>query len=146
MTKNQAFTILQRYGGIRAARIITENTKKLSKIKGIEINTSPNSCIPGIVNFSVIGYNVEVFIRALSLKGIYVSSRSVCSVEQKDQVSSTLFAMKKDINICTSSIRVSFDKELTTDEIDYFVESVKEHSAKRIDKIVDSVIDNILEE
>ncbi len=33
MTKNQAFTILQRFGGIRAARIITENTKKLSKIK-----------------------------------------------------------------------------------------------------------------
>lgn len=104
----------------------SELIEKLSKIKGIEINTNPNSCIPGIVNFSVIGYNVEVFIRALSLKGIYVSSRSVCSVEQKDQVSSTLFAMKKDINICTSSIRVSFDKELTTDEIDYFVESVKE--------------------
>ena len=104
----------------------SELIEKLSKIKGIEINTNPNSCIPGIVNFSVIGYNVEVFIRALSLKGIYVSSRSVCSVEQKDQVSSTLFAMKKDINICTSSIRVSFDKVLTTDEIDYFVESVKE--------------------
>ena len=64
--------------------------------------------------------------RILSLKGIYVSSRSVCSVEQKDQVSSTLFAMKKDINICTSSIRVSYDKALTTEEIDYFVESVKE--------------------
>lgn len=104
----------------------SELIEKLSKIKGIEINTSPNSCIPGIVNFSIIGYNVEVFIRALSLKGIYVSSRSVCSVEQKDQVSSTLFAMKKDINICTSSIRVSFDKVLTTEEIDYFVESVKE--------------------
>lgn len=104
----------------------SELIEKLSKIKGIEINTSPNSCIPGIVNFSVIGYNVEVFIRALSLKGIYVSSRSVCSVEQKDQVSSTLFAMKKDINICTSSIRVSFDKVLATNEIDYFVESVKE--------------------
>ena len=87
----------------------SELIEKLSKIKGIEINTSPNSCIPGIVNFSIIGYNVEVFIRALSLKGIYVSSRSVCSVEQKDQVSSTLFAMKKDINICISSIRVSFD-------------------------------------
>lgn len=104
----------------------SELIEKLSKIKGIEINTNPNSCIPGIVNFSVIGYNVEVFIRALSLKGIYVSSRSVCSVEQKDQVSSTLFAMKKDINICTSSIRVSFDKVLATNEIDYFVESVKE--------------------
>lgn len=31
MTKNQAFTILQRAGGIRAARIITENTQKLSR-------------------------------------------------------------------------------------------------------------------
>ena len=33
MTKNQAFAILQRAGGIRAARIITENTKKFSRIK-----------------------------------------------------------------------------------------------------------------
>lgn len=33
MTENQVFAILQRYGGIRAARIITENTKKMSKIK-----------------------------------------------------------------------------------------------------------------
>lgn len=31
MTINQAFTILQNAGGIRAARIITENTKKFSK-------------------------------------------------------------------------------------------------------------------
>ena len=40
----------------------------------------------------------------------------------------------------TRSYIISFknDKE--------FVENVKEHSAKRIDKIVDSVIDNILEE
>ena len=33
MTKNQAFAILQRAGGIRAARIITENTEKISTIK-----------------------------------------------------------------------------------------------------------------
>lgn len=38
MTKNQAFTILQRSGGIRAARIITENTKKLSTIKVLYIS------------------------------------------------------------------------------------------------------------
>ena len=31
MTINQAFTILQNAGGIRAARIITENTKKFSR-------------------------------------------------------------------------------------------------------------------
>lgn len=36
MNRNQAFTILQRAGGTRAARIITENTKKISGI-GIRI-------------------------------------------------------------------------------------------------------------
>ena len=33
MKINQAFTILQKSGGIRAARIITENVKKLSGIR-----------------------------------------------------------------------------------------------------------------
>ena len=33
MTINQAFTILQNAGGVRNARIITENTKKLSRIR-----------------------------------------------------------------------------------------------------------------
>ena len=32
MNRNQAFAILQRAGGIRAARIITENTEKFSGI------------------------------------------------------------------------------------------------------------------
>ena len=37
----------------------SELINKLSQIEGIEINTDINSCIPGIVNFSVVGYNVE---------------------------------------------------------------------------------------
>ena len=37
MTKNQAFTILQRAGGIRAARIITDHIKKMSKIRVLYI-------------------------------------------------------------------------------------------------------------
>lgn len=97
----------------------------LNNIDGLVINTDVNSSIPGIVNFSAIGYNPEVLIRALSLKGIYVSSRSVCSVEKKDQVSSTLFAMKKNMDICISSIRVSFVKPLTDEEINYFLDSIK---------------------
>ena len=98
----------------------------LSKIDGIVINTTTETCIPGIVNFSALSYNPEVVIRALSNKKIYVSSRSVCSVEKKDQVSSTLYAMKKDMSICVSSIRVSYDKPLTDEEINYFIDSVKE--------------------
>ena len=33
MNINQAFTILQQAGGIRAARIITQNNKKLSRLR-----------------------------------------------------------------------------------------------------------------
>ena len=66
---------------------------KLSEIKEITINTNASTCIPGMINFSLIGYNPEVIIRYLSNKEIYVSSRSVCSAEKKDTVSSTLFAI-----------------------------------------------------
>ena len=99
---------------------------KLSEIKEITINTNASTCIPGMINFSLIGYNPEVIIRFLSNKEIYVSSRSVCSAEKKDTVSSTLFAMKKDIDVCVSSIRVSFVKPLDDEEIDYFINSIKE--------------------
>lgn len=103
-----------------------EIIERLSQIDGIVVNTDINSCIAGIVNFSVLSYNPEVVIRALSNKGIYVSSRSVCSVEKKDQVSSTLYAMKKDMSICVSSIRASFVEPLTKQEIDYLIDSIKE--------------------
>lgn len=99
---------------------------KLSDIKEITINTNALTCIPGMINFSLIGYNPEVIIRYLSNKGIYVSSRSVCSAEKKDTVSSTLFAMKKDIDVCVSSIRVSFVTPLDDNQIDYFIDSVKD--------------------
>ena len=98
----------------------------LSQIEGIVINTPAANCIPGIVNFSALNYNPEVVIRTLSNKNIYVSSRSVCSVEKKDQVSSTLYAMKKDISICVSSIRTSFVNALSQEEIDYFITCIKE--------------------
>lgn len=98
----------------------------LNQIDGIVINTTAANCIPGIVNFSALNYNPEVVIRALSNKNIYVSSRSVCSVEKKDQVSSTLYAMKKDMAIRISSIRVSYDKPLTDEEVKYFLDCVRE--------------------
>ena len=34
--------------------------------------------------------------------------------------------MKKDISICVSSIRTSFVKPLTQEEIDYFITSIEE--------------------
>lgn len=111
-----------------------ENLKKtqlkliegLSAIEGVVINTVASHSIPSIVNFSALNYNPEVVIRTLSNKQIYVSSRSVCSTEKKDQISQTLSAMNKDNATCISSIRVSYNTPLNDEEILYFLNSVKE--------------------
>lgn len=100
--------------------------EKLSKIKNVIINTNPLKCIPGIINFSLVGYNPEVVIRALSNKNIYVSSRSACSVALFDKTSQTLKAMNKPLEIAISSIRISYDKPLLADEINYFSSSLQE--------------------
>ncbi len=99
---------------------------KLKEIPQVQVNMNASFSIPHIINFSLIHYNPEVVIRALSQKGIYVSSKSACSVAQKDQVSSTLYAMHKDIQICISSIRISLERPLTEEEIQYFINSLKE--------------------
>lgn len=100
--------------------------KQLQEIPEVILNTSLDCSIPNILNFSLVHYNPEVIIRALSYKQIYVSSRSVCSATKKDSVSSTLYAMKKDMDICVSSIRLSYDTPLSADEIHYFISSLKE--------------------
>ena len=109
---------------------LKENQKEIiDRIKDIDnvvINTNIDNSIPNIVNFSIVGYNPEVIIRSLSLRNIYVSSRSVCSVAKQDQVSQTLYAMHKDMSICISSIRISFDEILNKDEIDYLINNLKE--------------------
>lgn len=98
----------------------------LKNISNITINTNINYSIPGIINFSVIGYNPEVIIRALSLRKIYVSSRSACSVSIANQVSTTLQAMNKDLKTCISSIRISLNEPLNENQIDYFLNTLQE--------------------
>ena len=99
---------------------------ELASIDNVVLNTSIDKCIPNIINFSIIGYNSEVVIRALSLKNIFVSSRSVCSTSKDEQISVTLSAMNKPDEVSISSIRISFDKPLDDDQIKYFIDSLKE--------------------
>ena len=98
----------------------------LKEINGVVVNTNPNKSIPSIINFSLIGYNPEVVIRDLSTKGIYVSSKSACSVAIEKQASTTLMAMNKNMAIANSSIRISFDVPLNDEEITFLISSLKE--------------------
>jgi len=93
-----------------------------------EINGDPEFTVPSIVNVSFPGANVETLLTNFDLDGIAASSGSACTAGSVEP-SHVLTAMFGENNPCTTnSIRFSFGKFNTT-------ENVKE-AARRVAKIV----------
>lgn len=91
---------------------------KAQKIEGIKIN---NVGIDSLINIST-PVKSEVMLNALNLKGIMVSSKSTCS-SREHGTNRALSAIGVDEDY---AIRVSFDYQNTFEEIDYFMNSIKE--------------------
>lgn len=97
---------------------------ELVKIPGIHIN-SPMDGVCHILNFSYPPIPSEVMMNALNAKGVCVSAQSTCA-SKSGQPSRVLKAMNFDQAVANSCIRISFDKKNTTQEIDEFIEILKE--------------------
>ena len=93
---------------------------KINSVNGVSIN-SPVNGIEILFNINT-PVPSEVLLNALNLKGIMVSSKSTCSSKEKG-TNRTLTAMGKDED---HAIRVSFDYSNTKEEIDYFIDVLKE--------------------
>ncbi|MCD7894498.1 MAG: cysteine desulfurase [Erysipelotrichaceae bacterium] len=98
---------------------------ELNQIEDIVINTPINQSSPYILNFSCIGYKPEVILHALEEKDIYVSTKSTCS-SHKNDISRTLKAMGVDEKIGQSAIRISFSDMTTMNEVETFINTLKE--------------------
>ncbi len=96
--------------------------EKLSSLDGIRIN-SPKDGSPYIINFSV-NKKASVVQEGLSLKEIYVSTKSACSSKKKPY-SYVIEAMGYDIERATNAIRVSFSYENTLEEVSLFIEELQ---------------------
>lgn len=97
---------------------------KLSGIEGVTINSRKgDKGAPHIVSASFSGVRSEVLLHALEDKGIYVSAGSACS-SNRPAVSETLKAMKVDKDLLGSTIRFSFCRFNTKEEVDYAVEEI----------------------
>ena len=94
----------------------------LKEIPGAVINSPENGC-PHILNFSFPGIPSEVMLHALEERGVYVSSGSACS---KGALSGVLKAFYLPDERVRSALRVSFSRETTAEEIDAFVEALRE--------------------
>ena len=90
----------------------------------ISLNTkNDDTFAPHIVSISIKGIKAEVMLHALEEKNIYVSSGSACSSHDK-KTSSTLLSIGLNKDIAGNTIRVSFGKYNTKDEIDYFISTL----------------------
>lgn len=90
----------------------------LQKIDGVVINSNLYS-IPHIVNISIPGIKSETLLHALEEKEIYVSTKTACS--RDSSASTSLLALKKPIDIASSSLRISLSYLTTEEEIDAFI-------------------------
>lgn len=116
---------------ISRIRVLRDDcAEKLRKISGVIVN-APSSdgkeqkgteaYAPHILNFSVPGIRSETMLHFLESEGIYVSSGSACSKGAKSHV---LAAMGYSNDIIDSSLRVSFSRYNTENDVNALIEVV----------------------
>lgn len=92
---------------------------KLKKYDKVRINSN-EKCIPHILNISILGVKPETMLHALENKNIYISTQSACSVSNAK--SKAVYALTKNLEIASSSIRISLSHLTTKEEINKFLE------------------------
>jgi len=95
--------------------------KSLEESHDIIINSNKN-CAPYIVNISVEGIKSQPMLQFLEGEGFFVSSGAACSKNNKQKA---LLGFSYPQNIKDSAIRISFDKNNTTEEIIELSKNIK---------------------
>ena len=95
---------------------------KLKEVEGVSVN-SPEDGSPYVINISAEGRRSEIMLHFLESKGVYVSSGSACSKGQQSGVLGEFGITGKRAD---SALRVSITAETTQQELDAFVEALKE--------------------
>ena len=80
---------------------------------------------PYIVNFSLLHHKASVVVEALSNRGIMVSSLSACQAKHEDY-SAVVYAMTNDLNIAHNTIRVSFGRDNTLEEVEDLIKNLEQ--------------------
>ena len=93
----------------------------LKLIEGVSINSN-DICIPHIVNISVVGIKPETLLHALEEDEIFISTKTACST---DDYSLSVLELTKDMEKAKSSLRVSISHLTKENEIDYFINELK---------------------
>ena len=95
---------------------------ELSKNSYIHINSN-EYCSPYILNISIKNIKPETMLHALESEDIYISTKTACS--SKEGISKAVYAITKNDEYASSSIRISLSHLTTKEEINKFIEVLK---------------------
>lgn len=99
--------------------------KGLSEIPHSALNGDAKKRLPGNVNFCFEGIEGESLLLLLDDKGISASSGSACTSGSLNP-SHVLLAIGRVHDVAHGSLRLSLGEEITKEEVDYIIQSVKE--------------------
>ena len=99
--------------------------KGLSEIPHSALNGDASQRLPGSVNFSFEGIEGEGILLLLDQKGISASSGSACTSGALDP-SHVLLAIGRIHDVAHGSLRLSIGEDITREQADYIIGSVKE--------------------
>ncbi len=106
----------QRYNYV--SKLNKKMRDKLKTYEKVRIN-SPEDGLPYILNISILGCKPETVLHALEEKEVYISTQTACS--SNTTLSQAVFALTKDKDRASSSVRISISYKTTEKEIDEFL-------------------------
>ncbi len=95
----------------------------LSDIEGISLK-GPKEASPYITSLTVDGIRAEVLLHALEEYDIFISAGSACSSNKAHRISPTLSGIGASKEDTESTVRFSFSRETTAEEIGYTVDAL----------------------
>ena len=104
------------------------NEYLIDKLSKLDVHINSNEfCIPHIVNFSLHGIKSEVMLHALEKDDIFISTQTACATAS---YSKAIYALTKDKELASNSMRVSISYLTTKEEIDKFIDSLSKNIKK----------------
>lgn len=106
---------------------LRDKAKEMLLSTGKVLINSPDDALPYILNISVDGYKSEPMLNALAAKNIFVSKGSACAKGQRSYVLSSIGLSNDRID---SSLRISFSRESTIEDVITLCDAIKEITNK----------------
>ena len=98
--------------------------EKIAVLPSVSVNNEIKMHDPHIISMSVQGIRSEIMLRFLADRGIFVSAGSACSSKSSDNRILAAYGVER--SVADSTLRISFSRYNTREEIDKFVLNLNE--------------------